>query len=244
MTNKNEQQLDDPQLSSIYKQAKQEMPPAHLDKTILTAAKQQTAARPMNPFTNNWRMPASLAAVLIISFGIVTLMETDVTPVNGIEPAFDEIDEAVQSKQEQTTLRKAAPKRFAKAPEVADREMATTIMPAKQKSNERKRQLSRTMEDSGSIALSAAAPLMATPTNIPSIKSIRALRLAGNQALANQQANIFIRHYFGNELNKIDPAKVILSTKDWKDIISELRQLDRESIATKLEKLLEKRLTN
>ncbi len=257
MTNEKDSQLDDPQLSAIYKHTEQDMPPAHLDEVILNAAKQKTKPRPLNPFSYNWRVPASLAAVLIISFGIITFMEIDMRPTSSIAPAFDESDtlfqqpiasiaESVQPQKESSALRKKSAKPASESP---DREKTIARiqqgLTAKQKSNERKLQLAQTMDDSATMTLSSAMPrLLSTPTEIPDIKSIRILRQAGNKALANKQVDKFIRHYFGNELNKVNPEEVKLSTTDWKAIINELRKLDRESIAIKLEKLLEKRLGN
>jgi len=257
MTNEKDSQLDDPQLSAMYKHTEQDMPPAHLDEIILNAAKQKTKPRPLNPFSYNWRIPASLAAVLIISFGLVTFMEVDMLPTSSIAPTFDEsaplfkqpiasIAESVQPKKEQLALRKKSAK---PASEITDREKAITRiqqgLTAKQKSNESKRQLVRTMDDGTTIALSSAMPrLLSTPAEMLDIKSISTLRLAGNKTLANKQADKFIRHYFGNELNKVNPDEVKLSTTEWKAIINELRKLDHESIAIKLEKLLEKRLEN
>ena len=79
---------DDKQLSSLYRQTKDELPTTHLDDTILSAAKRETRSfsLPYNPFSNNWHIPASLAAVLVLSFGIVTLMENDFIPVDGVSP--------------------------------------------------------------------------------------------------------------------------------------------------------------
>jgi len=79
---------EDKQLSSLYKQAEQEMPAPHIDEAILSAAKRETKkfSLPFNPFSNDWHIPVSLAAVLVLSFGIVSLMENDLTSVDGVPP--------------------------------------------------------------------------------------------------------------------------------------------------------------
>lgn len=238
MTNENEHQLDDHQLSSLYKQAEKDMPPAHLDESILTASKQSSSARPINPFSNNWRVPASMAAVLIISIGVVTLMEIDILPVNTPAPqAIAPIHNEIQSKHEQLALRDKTATLSSLTADIGEMKIESSSMQQAlvAKQTKSKQRLARSMKSS---------PKMASSSAIPDIKSISTLRLAGKKTLANKQADLFIRHYFGNELIKVDPAKVVLSTKDWKDIISELRMLDRESIAIKLEELLEKHLEN
>ena len=79
---------EDKQLSSLYKQAEQEVPAPHIDDAILSAAKREAKkySLPFNPFSNDWHIPVSLAAVLVLSFGIVTLMENDLTSVDGVSP--------------------------------------------------------------------------------------------------------------------------------------------------------------
>lgn len=80
---------EDEQLSSLYKQAPQDVPPVHIDEAILAAARRETASRPhpaYSPFSNNWRVPASLAAVLVLSVGLVNLMENEPLLPDGIEP--------------------------------------------------------------------------------------------------------------------------------------------------------------
>lgn len=84
--NHNNDNFDDKPLSALYKHTQQEMPPAQLDETIIAAARKQTRARPNNPFSNNWRVSASLVAVLVLGIGVVTLMETDLTPVADTAP--------------------------------------------------------------------------------------------------------------------------------------------------------------
>jgi len=94
---------DDTQLSSLYSQSKDAMPASHIDKKILAAAKHEATSYslPYNPFSNNWHIPASLAAVVLLSFGIVSLLENDLNPVDGIIPIKEE---QIESMPEQSQL--------------------------------------------------------------------------------------------------------------------------------------------
>jgi len=110
---------EDKQLSSIYKQAKQEIPAEHIDDAILAAAKRETKkfSLPYNPFSNTWRVSASLAAVLILSFGIVTLIEDveDEFTLDGVTPLIIEETESRQLPANNVEKRRA----LAKAPSTA-----------------------------------------------------------------------------------------------------------------------------
>lgn len=80
---------DDKQLSGLYAQTDREQPAAHLDAAILAAARRETGARPhpaFSPFSTNWRVPVSLVAVLVLSIGLVNLMDDDVIPTDGLAP--------------------------------------------------------------------------------------------------------------------------------------------------------------
>ena len=116
MSTENNKLPEDTQLSSLYKQAKQDMPPSHIDDAILAASKRKTPrySLPYAPFSNNWRIPASLAAVLVLSFGVVTLMEDEVSPVDGIAPLAIEDTEFVQTPEENKQAQLA--NKLAKAP--------------------------------------------------------------------------------------------------------------------------------
>ncbi|MDX1434627.1 MAG: hypothetical protein R3286_19455, partial [Gammaproteobacteria bacterium] len=66
----------DSELSRAYRAGAAEEPPAHLDRGIrLAAARRARAARPAHgPFSRSWVVPASLAAVLVLSVSVVVLM--------------------------------------------------------------------------------------------------------------------------------------------------------------------------
>ncbi len=236
MNTENDQQLDDKQLSALYKHVQHDMPPAHLDETILKAAKKSLRPRPLNPFNHSWRVSAALAAVLVLSVGIVTLMDdVDIHPASEGVPAFIENDRLFdQPEKEMTSPLESAPATI--SVETQDSDIRQGLIAEKKLKLKQRKQLSKRSSADASRRLIA--------TDRPNIDSIKALRLAGNIPLANKKADLFVRYYFGNELNKVIPEQVTLSTKDWKAIISELKELDRTSIAIKLEKLLMQREQN
>lgn len=103
---------EDNQLSSLYKQAKQDVPAEHIDNAILAAAKHETTkySLPYNPFSNNWRVPTSLAAVIVLSIGIVTLMDDEFSSDGLTSLAIEEAELFQQPKnivEEQIALAKA-----------------------------------------------------------------------------------------------------------------------------------------
>lgn len=66
----------DPSLSAVYRAAPAESPPAQLDADIQAAARRAVSARPQAigyAFLRAWRVPLSIAAVLVMSVSMVTL---------------------------------------------------------------------------------------------------------------------------------------------------------------------------
>jgi hypothetical protein len=66
----------DPALSAVYRAASAELPPAQLDAAIQAAARRAVGARPHaagSSFLRAWRVPLSIAAVLVMSVSMVTL---------------------------------------------------------------------------------------------------------------------------------------------------------------------------
>lgn len=64
-------------LSRVYKATAKETPPVELDTRILERARQavrRQARVGRSPFANNWMIPVSLAAVLVLTVGLVTFM--------------------------------------------------------------------------------------------------------------------------------------------------------------------------
>ncbi|HHJ15101.1 MAG TPA: hypothetical protein ENJ80_00195 [Gammaproteobacteria bacterium] len=68
---------EDDRIRELYRQARDEAPPAHLDHAILETARKATArrARAVSPFSGRWQVPAALAAVLVVAVLLVPLLE-------------------------------------------------------------------------------------------------------------------------------------------------------------------------
>lgn len=66
----------DPRLDGLYAQAGREEPPARLDAAIRAAARKAVGARPQAPGARlrRWGVPISIAAVVVVSVSLVTLM--------------------------------------------------------------------------------------------------------------------------------------------------------------------------
>lgn len=68
-------------LSRLYRDGAAETPPLALDETILAASRRAVRSRPrvMHPrFARSWVVPVSLAAVLVLSIGLVTFVSKEV----------------------------------------------------------------------------------------------------------------------------------------------------------------------
>ena len=77
-------------LEQRYRAAAQEEPPAHLDQAIRAAARREAGARPRlagSPFSQSWRIPLSIAAVLFVS---VTLTLMVVERHAGVPSAYEQ----------------------------------------------------------------------------------------------------------------------------------------------------------
>ena len=260
---------EDEQLSSIYTQTPQDVPPAHIDDAILAAARRETASRPRpayGPFSNNWRVPASLAAVLVLSVGLVNLMDDGGLPTNAYAPfpmeeaempSMEMADGIVMKEDRRVAAkarRKPAMKSFSEQEERDDRQLQitesksalalrepATPMPAirgpsvsamaDEKISTKKKQSTAKAEN--------IATLASSPAPVPTVDAITTLRLAGKLVQANQAADAFILHYFGEDLDSVNLKQVTLTVADLKKCILELRQLGREKQADKLLQLIE-----
>lgn len=68
----------DPGLTRIYGAAPREAPPAHLDAAILAAARREAGTRPRSlSALRAWRVPAGIAAVVVLSVSLVTLVREE-----------------------------------------------------------------------------------------------------------------------------------------------------------------------
>src|SRR5262245_29384721 len=66
----------DSRLDLLYRDTPREAPPAHLDAAIQAAARREVGARPRSVSSRllRWRVPLSLAAVVVLSVTLVTLI--------------------------------------------------------------------------------------------------------------------------------------------------------------------------
>lgn len=67
-------------LSRRYHETLQAQPPKHLDEKILAASRKAVDAKPRlaySPFSSTWTVPVSLAAVLVLTVGLVILIQDE-----------------------------------------------------------------------------------------------------------------------------------------------------------------------
>ena len=106
-------------LSRLYKQTATEQPPAELDAAILARARDEAGPRPRRgrrPFARTWFVPISLAAVLVLAVGLVTLMyEQGGTPF-APEPLPPTDKKTLEPAEQRDTLLRDAPRQDEKAP--------------------------------------------------------------------------------------------------------------------------------
>ncbi len=69
----------DPRLDRAYRAGAREEPPAHLDAAILAAARREVGARPhaVSARLRAWRVPVSIAAVVVLSVSLVTVVREE-----------------------------------------------------------------------------------------------------------------------------------------------------------------------
>jgi len=70
-------------LAAVYRAAAPEAPPPALDAAIRAAARREVDARPRPVgrfFSRSWRVPLSVAAVIVLSVSLVTLMREEAPP--------------------------------------------------------------------------------------------------------------------------------------------------------------------
>jgi hypothetical protein len=69
----------DPRLDLLYRDTPRDAPPPHLDAAILAAARREVGARPrpLSAQFRRWRVPVSIAAVVVLSMSLVTLVKEE-----------------------------------------------------------------------------------------------------------------------------------------------------------------------
>ncbi|MCW5575470.1 MAG: hypothetical protein KIT13_05190 [Burkholderiales bacterium] len=97
----------DPQLAAIYRAGAEAGPPAQFDDAIRAAARRAVKAGPRGGGLRRWQLPLSLAAVLVLSVSVVTLMreqgadrpEALLLPPAEVQPRAAEEPQAVEKSQ-------------------------------------------------------------------------------------------------------------------------------------------------
>ncbi len=76
------------ELSRIYGDTRDVQPPTHVNDIVLTAARTRLGSKPL-PRRNarRWAVPVSLAAVLVLGVGLVSVMQRQVSEVQELESA-------------------------------------------------------------------------------------------------------------------------------------------------------------
>jgi len=64
----------DQELSALYQRGRKDEPPPHLDAQILAAAHREAATRPPAPRRARWQIPLALAATVVLSVTVVSLL--------------------------------------------------------------------------------------------------------------------------------------------------------------------------
>ena len=70
----------DAKLAALYRTVAREEPPPALDDAIRAAARRAVASRPQRvstPFIRSWRIPLSIAAVMVLTVSLVTVMREE-----------------------------------------------------------------------------------------------------------------------------------------------------------------------
>jgi len=107
----------DPLLAALYRAGADAAPPAHLDDAIRAAARREVAAGPRRSGARRWAVPVSLAAVLVLSVSVVTMMR---------EQGMDRPESVLDPAPAAMTAERAAPP----APVVAEPEVQPRRQPA------------------------------------------------------------------------------------------------------------------
>ncbi len=157
MNTENDNVQNDEQLSGLYRQTTNEQPPQHIDAAILAAARRETDSRPhpaFSPFSSNWRVPVSVAAVLVLTISIVNLIQDDDALINDVDSMLSTTDELALTDQ----------------PDSKDRAVVMQQMEAQRLRKEKNRQrlaetemLHKREQQQGLVMNKASAPSAAEP---------------------------------------------------------------------------------
>jgi hypothetical protein len=137
----------DPRLGRLYHEAPREEPPAHLDAAILAAAHREAGARPrrLSARLHAWRVPVSIAAVVVLSVSLVTLVR---------EEGGGELDSPTASMSSREVAKAPALQRTPEAGQTRDR--AQPSEPAKQEQPSARDDAAPTRQDAAKTAEDSA----------------------------------------------------------------------------------------
>jgi len=101
----------DSALSTRYQQSSSEQaPPGHLDDAILAASRREVKAKPgyvSSPFSSNWQMPLSLAAVLVLSVTVIVTLQYDHDDIHLTKPTVEQPSPQLQQSVYNTQIDRA-----------------------------------------------------------------------------------------------------------------------------------------
>ena len=120
---------EDEQISALYRSVSAEQPPSHLDDAILAAVNREVRSKPraLAPFSTRWTLPFSLAAVIVLSVSVVTLVPKESTmEIESRADLFSDTAEAPRPRKEEKV---AALKREAAAPSFEPESSAAIAKP-------------------------------------------------------------------------------------------------------------------
>ena len=180
----------DPLLDRAYRGAATDEPPARLDAAILTAARREAGAcpRPLGAALRTWHVPVSVAALIVLSVSVVTLMKEEggvsmesPPPEAVVPPATPprraaEMDKRGQPQQERTP----GPGRAPAAPEAK----APAAGPAL-------RDDAGGVRQDAPVALSKTAEPAAVPATTPELRRERAAASASGRLAAEEQQPVW-----------------------------------------------------
>jgi hypothetical protein len=209
---------NDSELSRAYKEAAREKPPAALDAAILEEARRAVdhggrVAR--SPFARAWLVPASLAAVLLLTVGLVTFVSREsgeaLSPEGGPRRALEA--DRLQSQQPRSKLEAQAPAApLAEEPALmkqqktpAEKKAAPAPPPAKMRTD---------------------APASVTPAMVPaeSAERVRARDEVGGQGKEDKREQLPPAALTATEMRALSP-------EEWLKRIAQLREQGRHDEA-------------
>lgn len=126
--NGNGDDYSDASLSELYRQTRREQPPQHADAAILALAKQHAEKHlhAVSPFSARWPVSASMVAVLVLAFGLITFMQWELGPekISSMTVPAHTAGNAKKKDAAATDSLSSHPQENAAEPVIAETEMA------------------------------------------------------------------------------------------------------------------------